>query len=81
MREHDLTRPLEYVFQAIKANPDGSVGAVCHEGKFEAFDLESAIVTAQALFEVIPISDDCDSLYILDPSRHILWTGAIEEMA
>jgi hypothetical protein len=72
---------LEYVFQAIRANPDGSIHTVCHEGKFEAFDLEAAIVTAQALLEVIPISEACNALYILDQSRHILWTGDIEETA
>jgi hypothetical protein len=36
-------------------------------------------VTGQALLEVIPTSDDCNHLCILDPTRHVLWSGPIED--
>ena len=68
----------DYLFQALEKKPDGSVHLVCHEGKFQAFDLESAIVTARALLEVLPISEACNMLCVLDPSRQVLWSGPIE---
>jgi hypothetical protein len=67
----------DYLYQALELNPDGSVNLVCHEGKFQAFDLESAIVTGQALLEVIPTADACNELRVLDHSRHLLWSGPI----
>jgi hypothetical protein len=69
----------DFIYQAIEMNPDGSVEMVCHEGNLQAFDLESAVVTGQALLEVIPTSDDCNHLCILDQTRHLLWSGPIED--
>jgi hypothetical protein len=68
----------DFLYQAVNMNPDGSVEIICHEGNFQAFGLESAVVTGQALLEVIPTSNDCNHLCILDPARHLLWTGPIE---
>jgi hypothetical protein len=68
----------DYLFQAIETYPDGSVHLVCHEGRFQAFDLDSAIVTGRALLEVLPISDACTTLCVLAPSRDVLWSGPIE---
>lgn len=68
----------DFLYQAVEMDPDGAVETICHEGKFQAFDLEAAIVTGHALLEVIPTSDACNHLCILDPSRHLLWSGPIE---
>jgi hypothetical protein len=69
----------DFIYQALEMNPDGTVEMVCHEGHFQAFDLEAAIVTGHALLEVIPTSDACNKLCILDPARHLLWSGPIED--
>ena len=68
----------EYLFQAIERRPDGSAAFVCHESEFLADDLDSAIVTANALLEVIPIAEKCNSIQVLDQSREVLWSRPIE---
>jgi hypothetical protein len=51
----------------------------CHDSQFEAEDTESAIVVANALFEIIPVSDRCNRIEVLDQSRKRLWSRAIED--
>ena len=69
----------DFIYQALQVNLNGSIEMVCHEGTLQAFDLEAAVVTGHALLEVIPTSDDCNKLNILDPTRQILWSGPIED--
>jgi hypothetical protein len=38
--EHYRHMLQDYLYQALELNPDGSVNLLCHEGKFQAFDLE-----------------------------------------
>ena len=68
----------EYIFQAVEHGADGSVAFVCHESEFKADDLDSAIVTANALLEVIPVADKCNSIQVLDLTGQVLWSRAIE---
>jgi hypothetical protein len=67
----------DYVYQALEMNSDGSVSLICHEGRFQAFDLESAVITGQALLEVIPTADACNELCVLDVLGRVLWSGPI----
>ena len=68
----------EYIFQAVERGEDGSVEFVCHESDFKADDLESAIVTANALLEVIPVADKCNRIQVLDEGGNVLWSRLIE---
>ena len=68
----------DYIFRAVERDPAGVLILVCHESQFQAADMESAIVTANALFEVIPVSDKCNSIEVLDPSGAVVWSRAIE---
>ena len=68
----------EYIFQAVERARNGILMFTCHESEFAANDLESAIVTANALFEVIPVSDRCNRIEVLDLSGVRLWSRAIE---
>ena len=67
-----------YVFQAVDFGPGGEIRLVCHEKCFEAHDLESAIVVARALNEVMPIAEACNSIRVLTPGQELLWSGPLE---
>ena len=69
----------EYIFQAVERARNGDVLLMCHDSQFAATDTESAIVTANALFEIIPVSDRCNRIEVLDPFGNRLWSRAIEE--
>ena len=68
----------EYIFQAVQLGLEGAEHFVCHESDFHAADLESAIVTANALLEVIPVSDQCNMIQVLGLDRGLLWRRPIE---
>ena len=62
-----------YVYQAVRLGRDGAVELVCHERPFRASDECSAIVTAEAMHEVLH-TQDCNALRVLSEAREILWT-------
>ena len=68
----------DYIFRAVERDPAGVLSYLCHESEFQAADLESAVVTANALFEVIPVADKCNSIEVLDPSGGCVWSRATE---
>ena len=67
-----------YVYQAAEIDDDGSLIDVCHERRFEAVDIEGAIVTAEALHEVLKAAEHCNAIRVLDADRNVLWTRRLE---
>ena len=68
----------DYIFQAVERGADRQLVFICHDSQFVADDIESAVVTANALFEVIPVLDRCNRIEVLDPFGNRLWSRPIE---
>jgi hypothetical protein len=63
-----------YVYRAAQLERDGTLRRICHEREFEAADYEAAIVTAEALHEVLHAAEHCNAIQVLDSFRNMLWT-------
>ena len=68
----------DYILQAVERGPDGRLLFVCYDSPFVADEIESAVVTANALFEVIPVLDRCNRIEILDTCGNRLWSRPID---
>ena len=68
-----------YFYQSIQLLDGGEVKTICHERPFEASDDESAIVTGEALHEVLQAAEHCNAIRVLDANRAVLWTRLLQE--
>jgi hypothetical protein len=66
-----------FIYQAAELGPDNSLRVVCHERKFEAAAFEEAVVTANALHEVLHAAEHCNAIRVLDTNRNVLWSRLV----
>ncbi len=68
----------QYLYQAAQLADDGSLEDVCHERSFEASDYEAAVITADAIHEVLKVAEHCNAIRVLDTLRNVIWSRLIE---
>ncbi len=47
-------------------------------GRFETADLDAAILTADALHDVLNLAEHCNSIRVLDAHRAVFWSRMVE---
>ena len=68
-----------FVYRAAQLASDGTLQQICHERGFEAADHEAAIVTAEALHEVLKAAEHCNAIQVLDLHGNMLWTRYLQD--
>jgi hypothetical protein len=68
----------QYLYQAAQLADDGSLEDVCHERSFEASDHEAAVITADAIHEVLKVAEHCNAIRVLDTLRNVIWSRLLE---